>query len=160
MNQAGPASQRTRLKLTVHGAVQGVGFIAGVICVWQCFRKRDGIQDGDGSHRLKVAALAAATFLATPFAFYYDLPLFTCSVLLFIDERRRANGRFLFREVLAIVAGMMLPCFILSNGLRSCTSIMIAIMLCTILSRLRSLQRAQAHDSMKAYSSLPALVRA
>ena len=26
MNQAGPASQRTRLKLTVHGAVQGVGF--------------------------------------------------------------------------------------------------------------------------------------
>jgi hydrogenase maturation protein HypF len=26
VNQAGPASQRTRLKLTVHGAVQGVGF--------------------------------------------------------------------------------------------------------------------------------------
>ena len=26
VNQAGPASQRTRLKLTVRGAVQGVGF--------------------------------------------------------------------------------------------------------------------------------------
>ncbi len=144
----------------VADVAQVIACLAGMLLTWQCFRRRPGSQDVEGSFRLKVAALAATTFLVTPFAFYYDLPLFTCSILLFVDERRRANGSFLFREVMAIVAGLMLPCFILSDGLHSCTSIVIAIMLGTILSRLRSLQRAQEHRAPGDYAQLPDLVRA
>jgi len=144
----------------VADTVQVISSIVSAVCVWYCFRRPAWCQGENSSLRLKVAALAAATFLATPFAFTYDLPLFTGAVLLFVDERRRAKGTFLFREVLAIVASMMLPCFVLSNWLHGYSSIVVAIMLCTILHRLWGLRRKQSQSSRRAYLPLPVGLRA
>ncbi|NPD69205.1 DUF2029 domain-containing protein [Lichenicola cladoniae] len=131
-----------------------------VLSVWYCFRRPTQDHSRNSSVRLEVAALSAATFLAAPYAFTYDLPLFTGAVLLFVDERRRADGTFMFREVLAIIASMMVPCFILSNWLHSCSSLVIMVMLCTILHRIWDLRREQKQRTGLAYLPLPALFRA
>lgn len=139
--------------------VQVVTSIVSILCVWNCFRP-SGRQDDQSGLRLKVAALGTATFLAAPFAFTYDLPLFTGAVLLFVDERRRAEGTFMFREVLAIVAGMMLPCCVLSNWLHCLSGIVVALMLCTIMHRLRDLRRGHDYTSNPTYLPHPVTAKA
>ncbi|MGI4747618.1 MAG: glycosyltransferase family 87 protein [Janthinobacterium lividum] len=135
--------------------LQIITCVFSVICIWHCFRPSARDQSRNSSLRLEVAALGAATFLAAPYAFTYDLPLFTGAVLLFVDERRRAKGLFMFREVLAVVASMMVPCFILSDWLHSCSSVVITVMLCTILHRIWDLRREQDQSSRLAYLPLP-----
>ncbi|MGI4799741.1 MAG: glycosyltransferase 87 family protein, partial [Janthinobacterium lividum] len=136
--------------------VQLFAGVGSICCVWRCFRVwRPHWRDG--SALLEVAALGAATFLATPFAFNYDLPLFTAAVLLFVDERRRANGTFLLREMLAIVAALLLPCFILADRLNGCSSLVVLVVLCTILHRIRALRMGHDRSGMLADAS-PSIV--
>lgn len=117
--------------------LQALACAGAILCVWHCFRTSGRHQaDGDAT-LLDVAVLGVATFLATPFAFNYDLPLFTASVLLFADERRRSEGVFQFREILVIVIALLLPCFILVGWLDGSSSIVMFLVLCTVLNRIR-----------------------
>ena len=117
---------------------QAAALLATAICIWRCYR-----QDRSGGsaaiQQLKVAALAAATFLATPFAFIYDLPFFTMALLLFLDERRRAGEPFHSVEILVSVAALLAPFVFLIDGMHSCGSIVVLLVLLTILRRIRVL---------------------
>ncbi len=117
---------------------QSAAAVAAMICIWCCFRQRDADRPA-AANELKVAALGAATFLVTPFAFIYDLPLFTLSVLLFVEERRRAGEAFHAAEILVIVAGLLDPCVFLIDGMHSCGSLVVLFVLLTILRRIRVL---------------------
>lgn len=140
--------------------VQVTTCLFSVLCIWYCFRRSAQGQSRNSNLRLEVAALGAATFLAAPYAFTYDLPLLTGAVILFVDERRRAKSTFMFREVLAIIASMVVPCFILSDWLHSCSSLVIMVMLCTILHRIRDMRREQKQITGLAYPPLPVALRA
>jgi hypothetical protein len=84
---------------------QGAAALAAVAVVWRCFRSGPG--------ELACACLFAATFLATPHAFVYDMPVLATAILLVIDERRRAGGAFTSPEMLVLfivaVAPISLP---------------------------------------------------
>ena len=98
-------------------AVQLCTFVASALFVWRCFSR--------GAGTLQIAALAAATFLATPFAFNYDLPLFTASIILFVKERQSSGGAFAFPEILIIVAALMLPYFMFTPWLHRFSALVI-----------------------------------
>lgn len=120
---------------------QAAALIASALCIWRCFR-RCGPHQSAAMQQLKVAALGAATFLATPFAFIYDLPLFTVSLLVFADERRRSGDAFHSAEILTIVLGLLAPYIFLIDDLHSCGSVVVLLVLVTILRRLRTLSPA------------------
>lgn len=137
---------------------------AAMLCVWRCYRDASGTKAvligegaglGDGAERLRIAALGTATFLATPYAFVYDLPLFTAALLLFVDERRRCGGSFQFREVLVLVAALLLPCLVLTGPLQMGSSLVVLALLCTILHRLSSLPINQDPVSRPAFTASP-----
>jgi hypothetical protein len=68
---------------TAHVA-QAVAALAVAAIVWACFRR--------GVGGLAVAALQAGTFLATPYAFFYDLPMLTNATLAAAKERSGPMG--------------------------------------------------------------------
>lgn len=119
---------------------QAVAFIGGAICIWRCFRRHAACRT-PAVHQLQAAALGTATFLVTPFAFIYDLPLFTVALLLFIDERRRSGASFQSTDILAIVLGLLAPFVFLIDDLHSCGSVVMLLVLLTILRRIRVLSR-------------------
>lgn len=83
------------------GIVQAVASIAMVVVIWRSFRQ--------GSDMVRAAALAAATFLATPYGFTYDLPVMMGAVIIIAGERWRANASFALPEILVLVAAALLP---------------------------------------------------
>ncbi|MGH7043438.1 MAG: glycosyltransferase family 87 protein, partial [Acetobacteraceae bacterium] len=80
---------------------QAAGALIAIVCVWLAWRR--------GTGRLPAAVLLAGTFLATPYAFYYDLPILTCALLDFVLERVEARGVFTALELLAVLAAVLLP---------------------------------------------------
>ena len=138
---------------------QAAASFASMIFVWRCFRQREAIRPA-AVNRLKVAALGASTFLATPFAFIYDLPLFTVALLLFVDERRRAGETFHAAEVLLIVAGLLDPCAFLIDGMHSCGSLIVLLVLFAIVRRLRVLSSRPSNGGAVAEPSSSDLVMA
>ena len=122
---------------------QAAASLMAVVCVWSCFRKHSGAEL-EAVWLLKVASLGAATFLATPFAFIYDLPLFTVAVLLFVEERRRSKESFHSIEILLIVAALLDPCVFLIDGFHGCGTLIIVLMLVAIVRRLRFVRSCHA----------------
>lgn len=96
--------------------------------VWSCFRR--------GCGALEIATLAVATFLATPFAFTYDMPLCTAGILLFVDERRRTHGLFGFAEIMVIVASLLLPYCVVTEWLHRLGSLVLFTLVCMIARRI------------------------
>jgi Glycosyltransferase family 87 len=94
--------------LPVAQGVQAVVAIAVVIFVSRCFRRDPG--------RLAVAALLVGTFLATPHAFVYDLPVLTAAIVLFIEERLATAPMFRVAEVLILVWVTLFPVLMVSIG--------------------------------------------
>ena len=85
------------------------GIVAGA-AVFLCWRR-------GGPSRLAAATLQAGTFLATPYAFTYDLPLVTNSVIELVLERLEAREAFTIAEVLAAIGTVLLPiAMALSHG--------------------------------------------
>ena len=81
-----------------------VQLAAGAIAayaVWRCFRP--------GPSRLAAAALFAATFLATPHAFVYDMPLVATAVLWMVAERQRAGDAFGTGEIIIMALALLSP---------------------------------------------------
>jgi hypothetical protein len=82
--------------------------LAAAVWVWrEC---RHGLTRG------AVLALATGTFLATPHAFIYDLPLLTGAVLLFIDHRLRASDGLSTGEVCALTLALIFPALMVHAG--------------------------------------------
>ena len=83
---------------------QAAGVLAGLVAVWRV-RARQDLE--------AQAVLPLATFLATPYAFHYDLPMVTGAVLSVIAARIAAAGRFENFELPlllgCIVAPVLLP---------------------------------------------------
>ena len=118
---------------------QAISCLAIAVLVWREFRQRDAAVSSK-VNQLRVALLCVATFLATPFAFIYDLPLFTAGLLLFVGERRQSGGAFHSYEILIIVAGLLDPCVFLINGVHSLGSVVILLVTVAISRRLHSLR--------------------
>lgn len=78
----------------------GAAAIAGGL-VWRCFRA--------GPSPLAAAALFVATFLASPHAFVYDMPMVATAVLWTIMERHAAGESFGTGEVLVLLSAMASP---------------------------------------------------
>ena len=74
---------------------------AAVYVVWRCFRF--------GPSRLAAAALFVATFLATPHAFVYDMPILTTAVLWVIAERHEDGAAFATGEIAILILVMAAP---------------------------------------------------
>ena len=81
----------------------GAGFAAAI--VWHCFRP--------GPSPLAAATLFAATFLVTPHAFVYDMPIVATAVLWVIADERRRGPPLTMVEIgillLTLVAPVTLP---------------------------------------------------
>ena len=122
-------------------ATQTVSLLGCVALTWWCFRP--GTAARADRHLLSVSVLGIATFLATPFAFIYDLPLFTAAMLLFVEERRRSNGAFAFGEVMVVIVALLLPWLLLIRTFQGCSSLFVLLALSTVLRRVRRLDGAE-----------------
>lgn len=71
------------------------------IGIWVCFRR--------GVTLLTTAALLVGTFLATPYAFDYDMPMLTNAVLMLILHRDRTNRLLTIPEALVLLLVLVLP---------------------------------------------------
>lgn len=88
-------------------AAQIIATIAVALLVWRCFRRRFG--------RMSVAVLLVATFFATPYAFFYDLPIVTNAVLLLMLDRYSSDQGFTTGEVAVLVAGLVFPLLMIAT---------------------------------------------
>ena len=82
-------------------SAQAVVTLAAGIIVWRAWRHLP--------HALAVPLLLAATCLATPHAFVYDLPALSGAVFLFGDHRLRSTGSLLLPEIAVLVAVLATP---------------------------------------------------
>ncbi len=86
-----------------HGAAQGVQAAATLLAaaaVWVAWRR---------PRPFAAPVLLAATCLATPHAFLYDLPMLSAAAVLLVRERLEAAGSVPAGEAAAIVAALMMP---------------------------------------------------
>nr|WP_321985761.1 glycosyltransferase family 87 protein [uncultured Lichenicoccus sp.] len=113
-------------------AVQAVCSLVMVIVVWRCFR--------GGVCMLGAALVGAGTFLATPFAFGYDLAVFNLAVIFTASERWRRQGSFSFTEVAILVLGFLLPWCGISPPIFRCSSVVVFAVVCVILHRLHAVR--------------------
>ena len=100
--------RKAGVTLPVAKGVQAVVALAVAILVWRCFRRHPG--------RLATAALLVGTFLATPHAFVYDLPMVTAALALFIAARTDAGSTLRLEEVLILILAFLFPVFMLKSG--------------------------------------------
>ena len=71
------------------------------IVIWLCFRH--------GVTLLAIAALFVGTFLATPYAIVYDLPLLTSAVLFFLRDREQREHALSIPELFVLALSLILP---------------------------------------------------
>jgi hypothetical protein len=78
-------------------------FVAIVVAVtiWFCFRR--------GVTILTTAALVVGTFLATPYAFVYDMPMLTNAVLMVSRGREQTGRRLAIPELLILALALVVP---------------------------------------------------
>ncbi len=85
---------------------------AAALCVaaiiWRVFR--------NGITASATNALLAGTFLATPHAFVYDLPMLTGAVSGFIAQRLRSDARFGLSEIAILVLALAFPALMMWAG--------------------------------------------
>jgi hypothetical protein len=100
--------------------------VAGLI--WRAYRTASG--------RLADAALIVGTFLVTPHAFVYDLPMVTAALCLFVEDRLRRGGGFHGAEILTMMATTLFPAvmFIAEPGIPAST-ICLSVLLAMIVRR-------------------------
>jgi len=80
---------------------QWAGTAAAAVVVWNLFRF--------GPHDLAGAGLLTATFLATPYAFVYDMPVVATAVIWVVAERQRAGDALGTGEVVILILALISP---------------------------------------------------
>ncbi|MGI4978487.1 MAG: glycosyltransferase family 87 protein [Janthinobacterium lividum] len=86
-----------------HGAAQGVQLVAALLAaaaVWTAWRRPGPFS---------APVLLAATCLATPHAFLYDLPMLSAAAVLLARHRLETSGAVPAGEAAGIVAALMMP---------------------------------------------------
>jgi hypothetical protein len=96
------------VSLAVAQAAQALVTVAVVVLVARCFRRNPG--------RLAAAALLVGTILATPHAFFYELPMVMAAIALFIEARMDVSPIFSGGEVLVLVLAVAFPALMLMQG--------------------------------------------
>jgi hypothetical protein len=79
--------------------------VAAIICV--CFRHSVSV--------LGTSALVVGTFLATPYAFVYDMPMLTNAVMAVVCEERRMHRRLPMFEGFILAWSLVLPTLMLET---------------------------------------------
>jgi hypothetical protein len=92
---------------TIAYALQALATLAATMAVWHSWRERSPVE--------ALVVLTSATFLATPYAFIYDLPALTGAVLYLIANRAERDGSFRFSEGCALLIALMLPMGLMSD---------------------------------------------
>jgi Glycosyltransferase family 87 len=85
----------------VANSAQVIVALAVIGLIWQSYR--------NASNRIADAALIVGTFLATPHAFVYDMPMVTAALCLYVEDRLQANGRFHGAEFLVMIITSVFP---------------------------------------------------
>jgi hypothetical protein len=80
---------------------QSVATAAAAAIVWTLFRS--------GPRLLAGAGLLVAAFLATPYAFVYDMPILATAVIWVVAERHRAGAALGTGEVVVMMSAMLSP---------------------------------------------------
>jgi hypothetical protein len=88
-----------RIQLAVAVAVAGI--------IWVCFRR--------GVTKLGDSALLVGTFLATPYAFVYDMPMVTNAILAVVHDEERVNRLLPVPDALILVWSLVLPVFLVET---------------------------------------------
>lgn len=102
--------------------------------VWRCYRRSpSGIAD---------AALIVGTFLATPHAIVYDLPMLTAAFCMFVQDRLETGGRFSGVEVLSVLIATIFPAYMMIvKPTIPISSICLALLLAVIVRQPRAAER-------------------
>jgi Glycosyltransferase family 87 len=93
--------QMAGVTLPIARVAQAIAAITVAILVSGCFRRSPG--------RLATAALLVGTFLATPHALLYDMPMVIGAMALFIEARLQTGSTFCVAEILILVLALMFP---------------------------------------------------
>jgi Glycosyltransferase family 87 len=101
--------QMLGVSLPLARGAQGVVGVVVACFVWRCFRRDSG--------RLAAAALLVGTFLSTPHAFYYDLPMVLAGMVLFIEDRLETTATFGTAEILILALAIIFPVLMLLKDL-------------------------------------------
>jgi Glycosyltransferase family 87 len=93
--------------LPVARRTQAAVAVAVAVIIWVCFRR--------GVTNLGSAALLVGTFLATPYAFVYDMPMVTNAILAMIYHEGRMRCLLRLPEALVLVWSLILPALIVET---------------------------------------------
>jgi hypothetical protein len=80
---------------------QGCAFVIVAACVWRCYRR--------GASTQATAALMVGTFLATPYAFIYDMPAVSAAALTLLAGRLATHRGLPVAEVVVLLATQLAP---------------------------------------------------
>jgi hypothetical protein len=100
--------------------VQAVAAIFMLGVVWRFWRRDDGL--------LPIAAVPVATFLATPYAFAYDLPMVAGAVILVLADFVRQDYGIRLVSLLILALAMLLPQLMLASTLPLSTPVLAALL--------------------------------
>jgi hypothetical protein len=132
------AMQLGAASAAAHAAQFAAALVAAGV-VWRCFRKPP---DNTDTGQLAAAALFVATFLATPHAFVYDMPIVATAVIWFIAERHRSGDAFGTGEIVVMIVAMVAAITIVAGPSDfPLTVIALALLLAMIVRRSEQLRR-------------------
>ena len=92
------------MNLTLARIIQTYIGVLVAIVIFLCFRR--------GVTKLGTAAVLVGTFLATPYAFVYDMPMVTNAALAVVNEQRRAGRPLTMPEIFFIATSLVVPAVI------------------------------------------------
>jgi len=98
------------------GVVQGVGAAIAVIALALLFHHGRG---REGPSALEAATVQVGVFLATPYAFVYDMPMVSAAVAALVAARLSPDQTWRPGERLIALAGYGLPLALLSGGFKT-----------------------------------------
>lgn len=100
--------QMVGVPLLAARVVQAAVTVTVAVCVWFAFRR--------GPSRLAAAALLCGTMLATPHAYFYDLPMVVAAMVLFVEERVQTDQGFTTGEVGVLLLALLFPIVMLMKN--------------------------------------------
>jgi|HubBroStandDraft_1064217.scaffolds.fasta_scaffold00390_18 hypothetical protein len=109
------SSIAAHLDYRLASVLQLLSIVAVVACLALVFRRGAGLQAAP--RPLDVAALQVGVFLATPYAFIYDLPMVTSAVATTIERCTEAARPWRQGEATVLVFGLLLPLAMFSGTL-------------------------------------------
>jgi Glycosyltransferase family 87 len=114
------ADMKTRLQPTIIASLITLGidvstarivqaFVSVIVAIliWVCFRR--------GVTMLTTAALLVGTFLATPYAFLYDMPIVTNAILAVLRHKDQTNRDLTIAEILVLGLALIVPAIMLET---------------------------------------------